>query len=126
MISRRTARRFLLRNVLFLFGLAPGLLWAEPKPGDEMIDKYLAQETSRISQRFLDGATTLEQWQARRPRLKEEYLDMLGLWPLPERTPLHETVTGTLERGPVIIDKLHFQIRPGPYRTANLYLPQNY
>jgi cephalosporin-C deacetylase-like acetyl esterase len=96
---------------------------ALPSPGDEMIDKYLAQETDKISQRFLDGAKTLEEWQGKLPRLRQEYLYMLGLSPLPEKTPLHATITGTLERDNVIIDKLHFQSRPGLYVTGNLYRP---
>jgi cephalosporin-C deacetylase-like acetyl esterase len=95
-----------------------------PSPGDAMIDKYLAQETVKLSQRFLDGAKTLEDWQAKLPRLRQEYLYMLGLSPLPEKTPLHATITGTLERDGVIIDKLHFQSRPGLYVTGNLYRPK--
>jgi dienelactone hydrolase len=111
-------------RVLALFLIFPAVAGAQPKPGDEKIDKYLAQETAKISQRFLDGATTLEQWQARLPRLRQEYLDMLGLWPLPEKTPLHVTVTGTLERDDFVVDKLHFQSRPGLYVTGNLYRPK--
>jgi cephalosporin-C deacetylase-like acetyl esterase len=95
-----------------------------PKAGDIMIEKYLAQETGRVSQRVLAGATTLEQWQAIRPRLRQEYLDMLGLWPLPEKTPLAAKITGTVERDGVVIDKLHFQSRPGLYVTGNLYRPR--
>src|SRR5437588_5863140 len=95
-----------------------------PSPGDEMIDKYLAQETDKITPRFLDGAKTLEEWQAKLPRLRQEYLYMLGLSPLPEKTPLHATITGSLERDNVIIDKLHFQSRPGLYVTGNLYRPK--
>jgi dienelactone hydrolase len=95
-----------------------------PKPGDEMIEKYLAQETDKISQRVFDGATTRQEWEARRPRLRQEYLDMLGLWPLPDKTPLHATVTGTVERGDVVIEKLHFQSKPGLYVTGNLYRPK--
>ncbi len=50
---------------------------------------------------------------------------MLGLWPIPEKTPLDATVTGTLERdGAVVIEKLHFQSRPGLYVTGNLYRPK--
>lgn len=89
-----------------------------------MMEKYLAQETALLSQRVLDGARTLEEWQARRPRLQQEFLDMLGLWPLPEKTPLHATVTGTIERDSFVIEKLHFQSRPGLYVTANLYRPK--
>src|SRR6266851_139882 len=95
-----------------------------PSPGDAMIDKYLAQETDKLSQRVLDGAKTLDEWKSKLPRLRQEYLYMLGLSPLPEKTPLHATITGTLERDGVIIDKLHFQSRPGLYVTGNLYRPK--
>ena len=94
------------------------------KPGDDAIDAYLAQETAKLNQRGLDGAKSREEWEARRPRLHQEYFDMLGLWPLPEKTPLHADVTGTLERGDVVIEKLHFQSRPGLYVTGNLYRPK--
>jgi dienelactone hydrolase len=92
--------------------------------GDALMERYLAARTDDLSSRFLDGAKTLAQWQKKRPRLKEQYLDMLGLWPLPERTPLHATVMGTVKHEGVIIDKLHYQSRPGLYVTANLYRPQ--
>ena len=49
---------------------------------------------------------------------------MLGLDPLPEKTPLKATVTGTLDRGDVTIEKLHFQSKPGLYVTGNLYRPK--
>jgi cephalosporin-C deacetylase-like acetyl esterase len=124
MVLPRAGKCFTQRTVLLLLALSPGLAWGQPKPGDEMIDKYLAQETAKISQRFLDGATTLAEWQARRPRLHQEYLDMLGLWPLPQKTPLHLTVTGTLERDQFVVEKLHFQSRPGLYVTGNLYRPK--
>jgi acetyl xylan esterase AXE1 len=94
------------------------------KPGDVMMEKYLAQETAKLSQRVLDGARALEEWQARRPRLQQEFLDMLGLWPLPEKSQLQATVTGTLERDAFVVEKLHFQSRPGLYVTANLYRPK--
>jgi cephalosporin-C deacetylase-like acetyl esterase len=103
---------------------APAQEPAPPKPADAAIDHYLAQQADRLSQRFLDGATTREQWESRRPRLRQEYFDMLGLWPLPEKTPLHATVTGTLERDGVVIEKLHFQSRPGLYVTGNYYRPK--
>jgi dienelactone hydrolase len=113
-----------------VFGLAPYQAWAQkqpdkPLPGDEMIYKYLCAETDKLSAKFLDGAKTLKEWEQKRPRLHQEYLDMLGLWPLPEKTPLKATVTGTLEHEGVIIDNLHYQSRPGLYVTANLYRPKD-
>jgi cephalosporin-C deacetylase-like acetyl esterase len=97
---------------------------AEPTPGDEMIDKYLKRLTAEQSRKFLDGATTRAEWEAKLPRLRQEYLDMLGLWPLPEKTPLKATVAGTVEHAGVLIEKLHFQSRPGLYVTGNLYRPK--
>jgi dienelactone hydrolase len=98
---------------------------AQPTPGDKMIDTYLAKETAKLSERFLDGAKTLEEWQAKRPRLRQEYFEMLGLWPLPDKTPLHATVTGNINAGAVIVEKVHFQSRPRLYVTGNLYRPKN-
>lgn len=89
-----------------------------------MIEKYLTQETAKLSERFLDGAKTKAEWEARRPRLRQEYLYMLGLCPLPEKTPLQAKVTGTLERDDFVVEKLHFQSRPGLYVTGNLYRPK--
>src|SRR5262245_50486586 len=108
--------------LVLLLVVSPAL--PQVSSGDKLIDRYLAHETERLSQRFLDGATTLEEWQKKRPRLRQEYLDMLGLWPLPEKTPLKATVTGTVERGDVVIELLHYQSRPGLYVTGNLYRPK--
>ncbi len=108
-------------------GLRPPLALADespkPKSPDEMIDAYLAAEVKRIVPRFMDGVKTKAEWEAARPRLKREFLDMLGLDPLPEKTPLTAGVTNTLERSGVTIQNIHFQSRPGLYVTGNLYLP---
>jgi cephalosporin-C deacetylase-like acetyl esterase len=109
---------------LFLLAIASISQEAPSKPGDAAIDKYLAAETTQLSKNFLEGAKTLEDWEKKRSRLEQEYLEMLGLWPLPEKTPLNAKVTGTVERGEVVIEKLHFQSRPGLYVTANLYRPK--
>ena len=75
------------------------------KPGDEMIEKYLNAEADKLSTKFMDGAKTLDEWQKIRPRLYQEYMDMLGLWPIPEKTPLKATVTGQLEAYGVVVDR---------------------
>ena len=92
--------------------------------GDVMMEKYLAQEAARLSERFLDGSRTLDEWKAKRPRLRQEFLEMIGLWPMPEKTPLHATVTGKIEKDDFVVEKLHFQSRPGLYVTANLWRPR--
>ncbi len=115
--------------MLLVAGLAPGA-WAqalgEPdrgEPGDEMIQKYLAAEAIRIDQGYLRGIESLDAWQQNRERLKQEYFSMLGLWPLPERTPLEAKITGTLAGDGFTVDMLHYQSRPRLYVTGNLYRP---
>lgn len=112
--------------VLFVLCLfcPQSLAQEKPKPGDEMIYKYLCAETDKLSQKFMDGAKTLEEWQQKRPRLYQEYMDMLGLWPVPEKTPLKAAVTGSVEAHGVVVEKVHFQSKPGLYVTANLYRPR--
>jgi acetyl esterase/lipase len=97
---------------------------ADPRPGDLLIEKYLQSETRWVSQDELAGTDSREAWEALRPELKRQYFDMLGLWPLPERTPLKATVTGTLARENFTVEKVHFQSKPGLYVTGNLYLPK--
>jgi cephalosporin-C deacetylase-like acetyl esterase len=115
-------------SILLLLVLASPLVAQKEKPkpllGDKMIEEFLKKDTRTVSESFLDGATTLEEWQKRKPRLRREYLDMLGLWPLPEKTPLKAAVTGTVARDDVMIEKLHYQSRPGLYVTGNLYRPK--
>jgi cephalosporin-C deacetylase-like acetyl esterase len=109
------------RLCLLLAALLPVL---PASANDKMIEGYLARRTDEVNKRFLGGAKTLEEWQKSRPRLRQEYLDMLGLWPLPEKTPLKATITGTVDRGDVVIDLLHYQSKPGLYVTGNLYRPK--
>src|SRR5947209_4419053 len=99
-------KRIGLAVVLLLAGVVPAQPPAGPARGDAMFDKYLAAEADRLGTRFLDGAKTLAEWQQKRPRLNQEFLDMLGLWPLPEKSPLQAKVTGSVERGDVVIENL--------------------
>ncbi len=100
------------------------MLIAQQRSGDEAIETLLLGETNWLSQNVLAGAESREQWEARREELKRQYFDMLGLWPVPEKTPLNAQVTGTLERDNFTVEKVHFQSKPGLYVTGNLYLPK--
>ena len=92
-------------------------------PGDLMIQKYLANLANQCHDRYANDITNLEQWESRRAEYRQQYFYMLGLWPLPQRTELKATVTGTLERDGYTVEMLHYQSRPGLYVTANLYRP---
>src|SRR5579872_5187262 len=95
------------------------------EPGDEMIQKYLEQSAALLERSFADDLKSPAHWQTHRPRYREDYFYMLGLSPLPEKTPLKATVTGTLAGEGFAVDMLHYQSRPGLYVTANLYRPAN-
>jgi len=88
------------------------------------IQQFFRRVTQRLADADLADVKTLADWQAKRPRLREQMLEMLGLWPMPERTDLKATVTGTVDAGDFVIEKLHFQSRPGLYVTANFYRPK--
>lgn len=92
-------------------------------PGDAMIQAYLSRLADDIHGRFFQDTQSLEEWQKRLPEYRKEYLYMLGLWPMPEKTPLQTTVTGTLSGEGYTVEMLHYQSRPGLYVTANLYRP---
>ena len=49
---------------------------------------------------------------------------MLSLSPLPPKTELHATTTGTIDHPEFTVENLHFQSMPGLYVTANLYVPK--
>jgi len=105
---------------------AAGQAYGKPdrgEPGDEMIQAYLAREAIALEKSFLEGIKTLEDWQKRLPEYQQQYYYMLGLWPLPEKTPLEPRITGTLKRDGYVVEKLHFQSRPRLYVTGNLYRP---
>lgn len=92
-------------------------------PGDAMIQAFLGEHASRIHDSYLEGIQSKEDWLGKRPALKEEYLYMLGLSPMPEKTPLQATRTGTLQGEGYEVEMIHYQSSPGLYVTGNLYRP---
>jgi dienelactone hydrolase len=97
----------------------------EVTPGDRLLADYFKTETAKISGSCLADIHTLADWQARRPELRREAAEMLGLDPLPARTPLHPVITGTLEKDDFTVEKLCFEPEPHLYITASLYLPKH-
>jgi dienelactone hydrolase len=119
--------------LLGLLALPVSLTAAEaknPKPaepptrGDRMLADYFRAETDALSERCLADIQTLDDWKARRDEYRRQLQEMLGLWPMPERTDLKPVITGKLEHDQFTVEKLHFQASPGLYVTANLFLPK--
>lgn len=83
----------------------------------------VSQEGRAVSGASLATPLTPQAWQASLAQRRGQWLEMLGLSPLPERTPLQATVTGVLERGDYVVEKIHFQSLPGAHVVGNLYRP---
>jgi cephalosporin-C deacetylase-like acetyl esterase len=88
-----------------------------------MAKAQLQRVAAEMSARCLSDVRTLEDWQKQRPQLRRRLLEMLGLDPLPARTPLKAQITGKLEHPTYRIEKLVFQSMPGLYVTGNFYVP---
>lgn len=95
----------------------------DTRRGDEMVAEYFRQETQKIARACRNEFQSLQQWKEALPELRRQLREMLGLDPLPPRTDLHAQITGTVEGDGFVVEKLHFQSRPGLYVTGNLYRP---
>ena len=115
-----------------LIGVVLALLFATPVftahtaalPGDRMLADYFRNETALLADRCLAEIKTLEDWKQERTEYRRQLQEMLGLWPMPERTDLKPVITGKLDHDEFTVEKLHFQASPQLYITANLYLPK--
>ncbi|MCH2593941.1 MAG: prolyl oligopeptidase family serine peptidase [Pedosphaera sp.] len=94
-------------------------------PGDMMFANYFKIETKRLADDCLTEIQSLEDWNAKKQVYLKQLHEMLGLDPMPERTPLKATVTGTVKHDEFEVRNLHFQSSPGLYVTGNLYVPNN-
>jgi dienelactone hydrolase len=93
--------------------------------GNRMPGDYFQSETLTLNERCLTDIKTLDDWTSRRGKYRQQLLEMLGLSPFPEKSDLKPVVTGKVEAGSFVVEKLHFQSLPGLYVTANLYLPKS-
>jgi len=64
-------------------------------------------------------------WTARRAEIQQRILVAAGLYPVPDRTPLHAAVYGRIEREDYTVERVTFESVPGHFVTGNLYLPRH-
>ncbi|MEO2013852.1 MAG: prolyl oligopeptidase family serine peptidase [Fuerstiella sp.] len=115
--------RYITAGLLLTFPSLPAADWS--LQDNPELAKYFESQVAKIeAQDSLFQYKSLDEWQAAKPKLREQLFDMLGLHPLPTRTPLKPQHTGAVEDEEFRVEKLHFQSLPGLYVTANLYLPK--
>jgi cephalosporin-C deacetylase-like acetyl esterase len=95
--------------------------WGQNTP----LKDTMQAEVERIASRPLLGIESAEEWKHQTSYRKRQLREMLGLDPLPERSDLQATLTGTVEHPDFVVEKLIFQSVPGLYVTANLYRPRD-
>ena len=62
-------------------------------------------------------------WGKRRSYLRRKILVSMGLWPMPEKTPLNAVVHSRKEMDGYSIEKVYLETMPGYYLTGSLYRP---
>ena len=114
--------------ILALPGIALAAGFADlpeaPKRGDTMMAEFFETETRRIASRSLANIETKEDWEKAKDGYRRQLFEMLGLQPLPARTPLEPQITGTTELDDIVVENVVFESRPGLYVTGNFYRPK--
>jgi hypothetical protein len=64
-----------------------------------------------------------ESWNDRSKQVRAQLLVALGLWPMPEKTPLNAVIHGKIERDGYTVEKVYFASMPGHYVSGSLYRP---
>ena len=89
-------------------------------PDDCRLGELRHTSTTRPFEPSVDAAA----WQVRRQRLRRQGLVAFGLWPMPEKTPLHAVVHGRVQRDDYTVEKVYFESYPGHFVTGSLYRPK--
>lgn len=109
--------------------LAPVVATANPAENavarQKQVVAYLKRSAAEVTSNALASVNSFESWTAIREEKRREYLYMLGLNPMPERTPIEAEVSGLIETPTYRVEKIVFQSSPKLYVTGNFYIPSD-
>jgi len=100
-----------------------------PAPAQKTVPKDDSRNTNTPNtdtHATLPNFHTLQDWEKRKTQLRKQILSAAGLYPMPERSPLHAEVFGRLQREDYTIEKVLLETLPGYYLGGNLYRPLNH
>lgn len=97
----------------------------QPKEIDSRnLAAYLESRAAQLTAAVRPPAR-LTDWEQQRAALQKQYFAILGLDPLPEKTPLNPRAVGEpLDVGRSVFHRVVFESRPNNYVAAHLYLPK--
>ncbi|MCB9385195.1 MAG: acetylxylan esterase [Bryobacterales bacterium] len=119
----------MLRLLLLALLTLPAL--AQRTPYDRMLESqaqvmgYLKAQANQVTASAADELSSRQSWEAVSEQRRLEMRDMLGLEPPPPKTALNVQITGTIDKGDYVIEKVAFESLPKIYVTANLYIPKS-
>ena len=96
-----------------------------PEQRYQMFQSYLVRRAAEVTRNNLTGIRDLQEWQRQRPEVLKRFLYVLGLDPMPVKTPLNARVTRVIDREGYRIENVVFESMPRLYVTGNLYVPKN-
>ncbi|MBM4013443.1 MAG: hypothetical protein FJ293_00545 [Planctomycetes bacterium] len=77
------------------------------------------------SERLDRAAQSDESWRARSDEIRTQILVASGLWPEPERPPVHARLSGRVERDGYSVERVEIETLPGFMLTGTLYRPRD-
>lgn len=89
----------------------------------ELALKHLTNTAVNLSSRSLQEFTNAQEWESKKGVLAGQLQYMLGLEPMPVRTPLNAHLTSRVRRDDYEVHGLVFESSPGLYVTGNFYVP---
>ena len=97
---------------------------SSPAERYRLFQQYLQHRAGEITAQQPTEVSSLGAWKQKRSELRQQLSFMLGLDPMPAKTPLQAVTTGQLERERYRVEKVVFQSMPGLYVTGDLYIPK--
>jgi dienelactone hydrolase len=103
---------------------APAADKAKRESDPKNLVSYLEARAEKLSA-AAKPPSSLADWEQRREDLRKKYFAILGLDPMPEKTPLNaRTVGEPLDLGRSMFQRVVFESRPKNFVAAHLYLPK--
>ena len=99
--------------------LIPAALLAQIPDQDSRNTNTPGSETHMALPSFHSRA----EWEQRKAKLSRQILFAAGLYPMPERTPLHPQIFGRIQNRDCTIEKVLLETMPGFYLGGNLFRP---